>query len=71
MNILNSLHNAMENFMDYIDPIDGYKMTSDYAAFVIQKAYRRHLVRKYFNHLKHCTPIREPKEPSIQKGWFF
>jgi len=70
MNVLNSLHNAMDNFMNYIDPIVSYQMTPDYAAFVIQKAYRHHLIRKYFNHLKHCTPIREVKEPITKRGWF-
>ncbi len=65
MNFLNSFNNAIDKFFDYIDSYNA--MSPDYAAFVIQTAYRRHLVRKYFKLLKHCPP--EP-ESNISSGWF-
>lgn len=67
MNFLNSLNNALDRFFDYIDPIKSCQMSPDYAAYVIQHAYRKHLIRKYFNHLKHCTPNDKSK---IKTGWF-
>ena len=70
MNFLNSFNTAIENFFDYIDPLTPYTMSPDYAAFIIQKAYRKHLVRKYFKHLKHCTPSDSKIKTQIKKGWF-
>lgn len=69
------MNKAVDNLFDYIDPIQG-TMNKDYAAFVIQRAYRKHLIRKYFNHLKYCMPMsstqastQTTKEKS--KGWFY
>ncbi len=65
MNFLNSLYNALDSLFDYIDPpTDIYRMSPDYAAYIIQKTYRNHLIKKYFKHMKHCTPTTK------SKGWF-
>lgn len=66
MNFLNSLNTTVDRFFDYIDPIQSYTMSPDYAAHIIQRAFRKHLIRKYFKHMKHCSP----QESKIKKGWF-
>jgi hypothetical protein len=72
MNFLHSFNNAVDNFFDYIDPIQCYTMSPDYAAHIIQRAYRKHLIRKYFKHLKHCIPPTKESEVQVQikRGWF-
>lgn len=64
MNFLNSLYNALDVFFDYLEPTNKiYSMSPDYAAYIIQKTYRNHLIKKYFKHMKHCTP-------NTSKRWF-
>ena len=72
MNFLNSLNNAVDQLFDYIDPIIPHTMSPDYAAFIIQKAYRKHLIQKYFKHMKHCAPSQNISQMQHQekKGWF-
>ena len=74
MNFLNSFHNAVDNLLDFIDPIIPNTMSPDYAAFIIQRAYRNHLIRKYFKHMKHCGPTQQishkQEEQKEKRGWF-
>ena len=70
MNFLNSLNNVVDQFFDYIDPLVPNTLSPDYAAFVIQKNYRKHLIRKYFKHMKYCGDSIETSKTEIKKGWF-
>jgi hypothetical protein len=40
-----------------------YSMTPNHAAYIIQQAYRKHLIRKYFKILKQQT--------KTSSKWFF
>lgn len=70
MNFLNSVNSAIDKFFDFIDPIHPNKMSPDYAAYIIQRTYRQYLIKKYFKHMKYCTPpIKQNFDD--KKGWFF
>lgn len=70
MNVLNYLNKAIDNFFDFIDPIPKqYSMNKNVAAYIIQNAYRRYLIRKYFNHMKNCIKTTEIVVIE-KKGWF-
>ena len=45
--MLELLHSCMDKLMDHLIPEDNV-MERHYAAYIIQKAYRKHLIRKYF-----------------------
>lgn len=70
MNFLYSFNNVIDTFLDYIDPIEKQKLSKDHAAYIIQRKYRSHLVKKYFNHMKHCRTSGNKSE--IKKtNWFY
>lgn len=65
MKLLHTLNNMLDNFLDYLLPIDN-TMSPECAAYIIQLAYRKHLIRKYFKSLKKQTAPYEHKT-----GWFY
>lgn len=72
MIFFNSLNNVVDRLFDYIDPIECHTMSPNYAAYVIQHAYRKHLIKKYFKHLKYCVPFTKSNEQiKINSSWFF
>ncbi len=52
--------NYFLNFFNYDET-----MNQDYAAYVIQQAYRKHLIKKYFKYVK------QHSQKSSSSGWFF